>query len=470
MAVPAHDQRDYMFATKYNLPIKPVLEGGDISQSAWEGEGTHINSDFANGLDIEKASEAILRRLEESGQGAARITYKLRDWLISRQRYWGAPIPIVYCDSCGAVPVPYSQLPVKLPFDVEFRPDGKSPLHYCDEFTSTTCPNCGGAARREVDTMDTFVCSSWYELRYPDAHNSEKPFDKELLKKMLPVDKYVGGKEHSILHLIYARFIFKALRDCGYFEIDEPFVSLVQQGQILGPDGLKMSKSLGNTISPDDYIDVHGCDVFRTYLMFGFNYFDGGPWSDDGIVGVSNFMRRFIKLVERVMGAGECTADYDEHEKKLDQALHIAIKGMTSDLQAFKFNTAIAKMMTLYNSISDYMTSGRNTKALQEAVRIFIRLMAPAAPHVCEELWESVGETSSILLSGWPQWDESKLVVDNITIAVQFNGKLKTTIQTPHDASEEQVLEQARECVPGGAQILREIYIPKRTVNFVIKR
>jgi len=469
MAVPAHDQRDYMFATKFGLPIIPVLAGGDISKEAFEGDGPHINCGYADGMNVEDAKAAILGRLAETGSGSEKVNYKLRDWLISRQRYWGAPIPIIYCGKCGTVPVPEADLPVELPFDVEFRPEGKSPLYYCDEFRNTRCPVCGAPAQREVDTMDTFMCSSWYELRYPDANNAAQAFDPALLSKMLPVDKYVGGKEHATMHLIYARFICKALRDCGWLDIGEPFPSLVHQGIVLGADGQKMSKSKGNTISPDKYIDAHGSDVFRAYLMFGFNYVDGGPWSDDGIAAVAAFVRRFVALAEQVFAMGKPSSEYGEAEKELDYALHSAIQGATSDYNAFKFNTAIAKMMILYNEISGYMAPKKNTQTLQNAVRAFVQMMAPAAPHVCEELWQLSGAKTSVFLSRWPQCDEAKLKRDTVEIPVQVNGKLRKTIEAPAQAGREEILDMARRLVPAGATIVKEVYVPGRIVNFVVR-
>jgi leucyl-tRNA synthetase len=293
MAVPAHDERDFAFATKFNLPITRVIEGGD--ELPFTGYGPLVNSGEFDGLKANKAKEAIVSKLKSEELGDWKVNYRLRDWLVSRQRYWGAPIPIVHCEKCGTVPVPEDQLPIKLPYDVEFTPDGKSPLAKCDDFVNTTCPHCGGPAKREVDTLDTFVCSSWYYLRYADNKNTEKAFDPETINKMLPVDKYVGGPEHACMHLLYARFITKALRDMGYLNFDEPFISLRHQGLILGPDGLKMSKSKGNTISPDDYINEYGADVFRMYLMFGFDYTEGGAWSDDGI----KAMAKFVDRVER---------------------------------------------------------------------------------------------------------------------------------------------------------------------------
>ncbi|KAJ50443.1 leucyl-tRNA ligase [Clostridium tetanomorphum DSM 665] len=295
MAVPAHDERDFAFATKYDLPIERVIEGGD--SLPYTEAGIMINSDEFNGMNSDEGRKAIVEKLSKNGLGTEKINYRLRDWLVSRQRYWGAPIPIIHCDKCGIVPVPESQLPVELPYNVEFAPDGKSPLAKSEEFINTTCPVCGGHARREADTLDTFVCSSWYYLRYPDNKNSEKAFDSELINEILPVDKYVGGPEHACMHLLYARFITKALRDMGYLNFDEPFLSLTHQGLILGPDGQKMSKSKGNTIAPDDYIKEYGSDVFRMYLMFGFDYSEGGAWSDDTIKAIG----RFIDRVERIL-------------------------------------------------------------------------------------------------------------------------------------------------------------------------
>lgn len=335
MAVPAHDERDFAFATKYDLPIERVIEGGD--SLPYTEAGIMINSDEFNGMNSDEGRKAIVEKLSKNGLGTEKINYRLRDWLVSRQRYWGAPIPIIHCDKCGIVPVPESQLPVELPYNVEFAPDGKSPLAKSEEFINTTCPVCGGHARREADTLDTFVCSSWYYLRYPDNKNSEKAFDSELINEILPVDKYVGGPEHACMHLLYARFITKALRDMGYLNFDEPFLSLTHQGLILGPDGQKMSKSKGNTIAPDDYIKEYGSDVFRMYLMFGFDYSEGGAWSDDTIKAIG----RFIDRVERIL---DSCRDYinnpnndkhslDKSEKELNYVRHFTIKSITEDVK-----------------------------------------------------------------------------------------------------------------------------------------
>ena len=340
MAVPAHDERDYAFATKFNLPIEKVIDGG--TKELFTEDGILVNSGEFNGLTSAEAREAIVAKLEKMNLGRKKVNYRLRDWLVSRQRYWGAPIPIVHCEKCGTVPVPEDQLPVELPYDVEFTPDGKSPLAKCDSFMHTTCPKCGGDALRDPDTLDTFVCSSWYYLRYADNKNSEKAFDPDIINKMLPVDKYVGGPEHACMHLLYARFVTKALRDMGYLNFDEPFLSLTHQGLILGPDGQKMSKSKGNTISPDDYISQYGSDVFRLYLMFGFAYEEGGAWSDDGIKSIARFVDRAERLLDNAIEAikaGGSKTTIDKAEKELNYWRHNAIKGVTEDAEKLQFNT-----------------------------------------------------------------------------------------------------------------------------------
>lgn len=379
MAVPAHDERDFAFATKYDLPIERVIEGGD--SLPYTEAGIMINSDEFNGMNSDEGRKAIVEKLSKNGLGTEKINYRLRDWLVSRQRYWGAPIPIIHCDKCGIVPVPESQLPVELPYNVEFAPDGKSPLAKSEEFINTTCPVCGGHARREADTLDTFVCSSWYYLRYPDNKNSEKAFDSELINEILPVDKYVGGPEHACMHLLYARFITKALRDMGYLNFDEPFLSLTHQGLILGPDGQKMSKSKGNTIAPDDYIKEYGSDVFRMYLMFGFDYSEGGAWSDDTIKAIG----RFIDRVERIL---DSCRDYinnpnndkhslDKSEKELNYVRHFTIKSITEDVKKMQFNTCIARLMEFTNALSKYMNEEvKNASFLKECILDFIRLIA----------------------------------------------------------------------------------------------
>lgn len=481
MAVPAHDERDYAFADKFNLPIQKVIEGG--SEELFTEDGILVNSDEFNGLSSAEAREAIVAKLEKTDLGRKKVNYRLRDWLVSRQRYWGAPIPIVHCEKCGTVPVPEEQLPVELPYDVEFTPDGKSPLAKCDSFMHTTCPKCGGEALRDPDTLDTFVCSSWYYLRYADNKNSEKAFDPEIINKILPVDKYVGGPEHACMHLLYARFITKALRDMGYLNFDEPFLSLTHQGLILGPDGQKMSKSKGNTISPDDYITQYGSDVFRLYLMFGFAYEEGGAWSDDGIKSMARFVDRAERLldnaIEAIKAGGSKTA-IDKAEKELNYWRHNAIKGVTEDADKLQFNTAIARMMEFTNALSKYLAvDDKNTGFLKEAIEDYIKLIAPFAPHFSEEMWNSLNPSEdskaySIFNKNWPVFDPSALVKDEIEIAIQVNGKIKNKIMIAADLSEEEIKTASLEdpsikAVTEGKTIVKVIVIKGRLVNIVIK-
>lgn len=481
MAVPAHDERDYAFADKFNLPIQKVIEGG--SEELFTEDGILVNSDEFNGLSSAEAREAIVAKLEKTDLGRKKVNYRLRDWLVSRQRYWGAPIPIVHCEKCGTVSVPEEQLPVELPYDVEFTPDGKSPLAKCDSFMHTTCPKCGGEALRDPDTLDTFVCSSWYYLRYADNKNSEKAFDPEIINKILPVDKYVGGPEHACMHLLYARFITKALRDMGYLNFDEPFLSLTHQGLILGPDGQKMSKSKGNTISPDDYITQYGSDVFRLYLMFGFAYEEGGAWSDDGIKSMARFVDRAERLldnaIEAIKAGGSKTA-IDKAEKELNYWRHNAIKGVTEDADKLQFNTAIARMMEFTNALSKYLAvDDKNTSFLKESIEDYIKLIAPFAPHFSEEMWNSLNPSEdskaySIFNKNWPVFDPSALVKDEIEIAIQVNGKIKNKIMIAADLSEEEIKTASLEdpsikAVTEGKTIVKVIVIKGRLVNIVIK-
>ncbi|MDR1409818.1 MAG: leucine--tRNA ligase, partial [Oscillospiraceae bacterium] len=352
MAVPAHDERDYAFAAKYGLPIHEVIaDRQGVSQPLPYCEhGSLINSGKYTGLSTEDAKKTIAADLAAINMGNEKINYRLRDWSVSRQRYWGAPIPIVYCEDCGAVPVPESELPVQLPYDVEFRPSGQSPLASHEGFLNCTCPKCGKPATREADTMDTFVCSSWYYLRYPDAHNAAEPWGADKAKYFMPVDKYVGGVEHAAMHLLYARFIYKALRDMGYVFGDEPFQSLVHQGVILGGDGYKMSKTRGNTVAPDEYVQKYGSDVFRLYLAFGFSYIDGGPWKDEGILAIARFFSKFQNAVETFIEESEdCKPAVPD--KELDYVRHNTIRLVTADIERFQFNTAVARLMELVTAI-----------------------------------------------------------------------------------------------------------------------
>ena len=371
MGVPAHDARDYDFAVKYNIPIIRVISGPDDTLPYTE-DGILVNSTGFDGIKSEEARKAIINKLVTMGKGEHKINYRLRDWLVSRQRYWGAPIPVIHCDHCGVVPVPYEDLPVKLPYNVEFKPDGKSPLAKSEEFMHVKCPVCGRDAHRDPDTLDTFVCSSWYYLRYPDAHNDKAPFDPEVINKMLPVDKYVGGAEHACMHLLYSRFITKALRDMGYLKFDEPFKSLVHQGVILGPDGFRMSKTRGNVVSPDDYVSKYGSDVFRLYLMFGFSYTEGGPWNDDGIKAIIKFLEKIEKVAIDIIRLKPTKYDaIGKDEKDLLYARHYAIKNVDRDMNNFSFNTSIARMMEFLNALIKYNgLENKNVKVLKSSLEV----------------------------------------------------------------------------------------------------
>ncbi|MBS5949802.1 MAG: leucine--tRNA ligase [Clostridium sp.] len=481
MAVPAHDERDFAFATKFNLPIERVItsKNGKNDELPYCEYGKLVNSGEFDGLTTEEAKEKIVEKLASKELGSAKVNYRLRDWLVSRQRYWGAPIPMIHCEDCGIVPVPENQLPVELPYDVEFAPDGKSPLAKCESFINTTCPKCGKPAKREADTLDTFVCSSWYQLRYPDNKNTEIAFDKDIVNKMLPVDKYVGGPEHACMHLLYARFITKALRDMGYLDFDEPFKSLTHQGLILGPDGLKMSKSKGNTISPNDYISEYGSDVFRMYLMFGFAYVEGGAWSDDGLKSVARFIDRIERYLETAIEAinkGENNkTTIDKAEKELNFWLNNAIKGVTEDSEKMQFNTAIARMMEFVNAFSKYLQEDvMNLEFLKNTCIDFLKILAPFAPHFAEEQWSLLGLNFSIFNETWPKFDPKALVKDEVEIAIQVNGKIKAKINVPTDLDEEGIkaASLANENVVAateGKNIVKVIVIKGRLVNIVVK-
>ncbi len=481
MAVPAHDERDFAFASKFNLPIERVITDKQDNEPALPfcEHGILVNSGQFDGLTTDEAKKAIVSELEKDELGKMKVNFRLRDWLVSRQRYWGAPIPVIYCDECGIVPVPEKDLPVELPYNVEFTPDGKSPLGKCEEFINTTCPHCGKPAKREADTLDTFVCSSWYYLRYPDNKNTDAPFDPELINKMLPVDKYVGGPEHACMHLLYARFITKALRDMGYLKFDEPFLSLTHQGLILGPDGLKMSKSKGNTISPDDYIKEFGADVFRMYLMFGFAYVEGAAWSDDGVKSVARFVDRIERTLEScrdIINASEnIKTTIDSEEKDLNFWRHTAIKGVSEDAEKMQFNTAIARLMEFTNALHKYIQADtKNPKFLKETVVDFLKLLAPFAPHFTEEQWNLLGHNSTIFNEKWPEFNPAALVKDEVEIAIQVNGKIKAKIMIPSNLDEEGIKKASLEnetikANTEGKNIIKVIVIKGRLVNIVVK-
>ena len=453
MGVPAHDERDFEFAKKFNLPIrKVILKPGtnpeDELESAYIEPGIMINSGKYNGMNSEEAWEKIVEDLSKEGIAKKTVKYRLRDWLISRQRYWGAPIPIVYCEKCGEVPVPEDQLPVLLPYNVDFKPTGESPLARCEEFINTTCPKCGAPAKRDPDTMDTFVDSSWYYLRYFTPHLDTAPFDKELVKIWCPVDKYVGGAEHATMHLLYARFITKALRDAGHIEFDEPFLSLYHQGTITNK-GAKMSKSKGNVVNPDDFVSKYGSDVFRLYLMFMGRYDEGGDWSDEGINGMWRFVNRVYNFVldnRELLRSVKPRDKYDlnllgDYAKAIYRKTHKTIKKVTDDIDTFNFNTAIAALMELFNLLSEFdknLHDDLTREVFVHCMKRFIIMLGPLAPHLAEELWEISGENESLFVgSKWVEPDESALKEEEVTVVAQVNGKVRARIKVPIDLDDE---------------------------------
>ena len=457
MAVPGHDERDYEFAKKYNLEVIKVVECED-DEIPFTGTGIIINSELINGLNVEAAKQKIISFLEENNFGTSKINYKLKDWLISRQRYWGCPIPVVYSPDGTPHLVPDEHLPWLLPDDVDYKPRGTSPLGSSKELVDRTEAIFGKGWKPEIDTMDTFVCSSWYYLRYPDSCNTKKPFSKESLH-WLPVDCYVGGSEHATMHLLYARFITKALRDLGHLGFDEPFKKLFHQGTIT-KDGAKMSKSKGNTVSPDKFIEDYGSDIFRTYLMFMGPFDDGGDWSDSGITGISRF-------VNKVWNKFTCDASIVAPADKDIKVLHKTVKAVTRDLDSMKFNTAISKLMELMNHFS-------SIKINNDFRITFLKLLAPIAPHLCEELWMREGHSSTIFDESWPDFDEKLIIDDMLTIVIQINGKLRSSIYLPNGTSKEKVLDLCKE-IPKidqylkGKSIIKEIYVPGKLVNLVLK-
>jgi len=480
MAVPAHDQRDFEFAKKFDLPIRKVIlpEGCDQDhelQEAFIEPGKMANSSKYNGLNSRVGGERIADALEKMKLGRRCVNYKLRDWLVSRQRYWGAPIPIVYCQACGTVPVPEEDLPVLLPKDVDFSLQGmgKSPLATNQDFVQTACPQCGGSARREVDTMDTFVCSSWYFLRYLSPHNNERPFDPELVRKWLPVDQYVGGAEHAVMHLLYARFVTKVLYDMDYIHFEEPFIKLVHQGTIT-KDGSKMSKSKGNVVSPDQFIGGYGSDTFRIYLMFMGSYQDGGDWSDEGIVGISRFLNRVWRLVHMVQENRVMASEVSIEE--LNRIKHYTVQQVGQDLDRFHFNTAISRIMEFVNALYLHLvetpTELTQKEFFHEAMHTIVLLISPFAPHLGEELWEHLGNKNSVFLEKWPTYDPRFLEKRELTIVIQVNGKVRSRILVPADISEgdlkERALNDQRVKLYVDKGVKRVVVVPGKLVNIVI--
>lgn len=474
MAVPAHDERDFEFAKKFNLPVRTVVApphwSGEELTEAYTEPGTMVDSGQFTGLPSDQGYEAICALLEEKGWGKHSVIYRLRDWLISRQRYWGAPIPIIYCDRCGIVPVPEKDLPVLLPPDAEFKPTGESPLKHCPTFVNTTCPQCSGTARRETDTMDTFMCSSWYFLRYTSPKTKHAPFDYGKMKYWLPVDLYTGGAEHAVMHLFYARFFIKALRDMGLVHFDEPFTRLFNQGTIVYR-GDKMSKSRGNVVAPDEYVAELGADAVRGYLMFIGPWELGGEWNDNGIVGVSRWLNRVWTLV---------TTNYVSHavapadEKECLHVVHKTIKKVTADLERFRFNTMLASLMEFTNYLSKVKESGTVSGSVwREAIDRFLLLLAPAAPHLAEESWTQTGHPYSIHNQAWPEYDEELVREEQITLAIQINGRLRDKVLVPASLSEAEAKELAlsRDRVKAhidGKKVNNVIYVPNRVVNIVV--
>lgn len=493
MAVPTHDTRDFAFAKKYNMPMKVVIApenntslDASTMTEAYTEEGVLVNSGEFNGIKNTKAKKAITQWAVDKGFGEFKTQYRLRDWLISRQRYWGAPIPVVYCDKCGIQPVPENQLPVLLPKDVDFSVVGKSPITTSKTFKDTVCPVCGGHAVRETDTMDTFVCSSWYYLRYSDARNSEECFNKDKVNHWLPVDQYVGGIEHAILHLLYSRFFTKALRDCGLLDFDEPFKNLLTQGMVL-KDGSKMSKSKGNTVDPDEIFENYGADTARLFILSDSPPARDFDWSDAGVEGCYKFLNRVWRLIST--NQDNISLDYpkfvagslkDKSNDDLVRTVHIAIKGITNDISNdFQFNTVISKYRELTNAIYDWQTKKSNLtdedkQVLSFAVVSLIKLMSPVAVHLTEEAWHDLGGEKSIHEEPWCEWDENLAKSSSITLVVQVNGKVKDKIEVDESLDQEEMKQVALnsekvKALTEGKTIVKTIVVPKKLVNIVVK-
>ena len=464
MAVPAHDERDYDFAKKFGIDIIPVIEGGDIAKAAYTGDGVVINSDFLNGLTNKADSIArMIKFLEEKGVGEGGVQYKMKDWAFNRQRYWGEPIPIVHCEHCGMVAVPYEELPLRLPTMKDFKPGegGESPLAALPEYVNCKCPKCGKDAKRETDTMPQWAGSSWYFLRYIDPKNESALADKEKLNYWLPVDWYNGGMEHVTRHLIYSRFWHKFLYDIGAVPCDEPYAKRTAQGLILGPDGEKMSKSRGNVVDPNVVVDEFGADVLRLYILFMGDYEKSAPWSENSVRGCKRVLERVAGLTDLARGKGE--------SEKLASATHKLVKKVTSDIDSMKFNTAIAAMMGYVNDVYD-----AGTMTLDE-LSVFVRLLAPFAPHIAEEIYATVlGNSELCALAAWPSYDESKTVDATVEMAVQINGKLRATIVVPAGAEKDVVLAAAMQeervsSMVEGKTVVKEILVPNKILNLVVR-
>ena len=468
MAVPAHDDRDKEFAQKYNLDIIPVIDE----------DNKMINSEEFNGMDASKAFDGIVEKLAKENRGKKTVNYRLRDWLLSRQRYWGCPIPVVYCDDCGIVPVDKKDLPVLLPTDVEFTGKGESPLTTSKEFATTACPCCGKEARREVDTMDTFVDSSWYFLRYIDPKNTEEPFSKEMVNKWMPVDQYIGGVEHAIMHLLYSRFFVKAFKSMGMLDFDEPFKNLLTQGMVL-MDGSKMSKSKGNTVSPIEIINKYGADTARLFVLFAAPPERDLDWSEQGVEGCFRFLNRVYRLVDELAEVAKSNAEVKavtKEDKAMRLVIHSTLKKVTADLsEKFGFNTAIAALMELINEMYKYKElDTRNDGIIREGIETIVTILAPFTPHVGEELWTMIGKEGSVFNISWPSYDESALVQDEVEVIVQVNGKLRAKVSMDANISREDMEKVAMEdakvqAAIEGKNVVKVIAVPKKLVNIVVK-
>lgn len=487
MAVPAHDQRDFEFAKKYNLPIKVVIQppGSELDPRTMTGayvdEGIMVNSGPFSGMGSQEGKKAVTAYLEERGWGQHQVNYRLRDWLISRQRYWGVPIPILYCAKCGTVPVPEKSLPVLLPYDVAFKPTGESPLKDCPEFVNAACPRCGGPASRETDTMDTFVCSSWYYFRYTSPREEKGPWERAKVDRWLPVDQYIGGVEHAILHLLYSRFFTKFLCDIGLVGCEEPFTNLLTQGMVL-KDGAKMSKSKGNIVSPEEIMSKYGADTTRLFILFAAPPERDLEWSDQGVEGCARFLNRVWRIVSAVLPEVKKAVlpkkDLVGVNRELRRLTHATIKKVTEDIERFSFNTAISAVMELVNGIYQFRDRvpqvDRDPGALREATETVVILLAPFAPHISEELWEWLGQKESIHRQPWPEYDPGLLVEERVTVVVQINGKVRGRIMlpptaTPQEMQDEALREPRIRQLLAGKTMSKVVTVPGRLINIVVK-
>lgn len=486
MAVPAHDQRDFDFAVKYDLPIRQVIKNDDVSEadeslaSAFAGDGFMINSGEFNGLSVGEGQQKIIAYMEAHNIGQAAVNFRLRDWLISRQRYWGAPIPMIYCPQCGQVPVPFKDLPVLLPEDVNFKITGESPLNYVESFYKTSCPLCNGEARRETDTMDTFVCSSWYFDRFCSPHANELPFEPDQANYWMPVDQYIGGVEHAILHLMYARFFTKFLYDIKMLDCQEPFSNLLTQGMVL-KDGSKMSKSKGNVISPEEIIGQYGADTARLFILFASPPERDLEWSDQGVEGCYRFLNRVWRLVQDYRHyfneePAEIKPDsFNPIDKELYYKIHATVKKVSEDIEErFNFNTAISAIMELCNQLNSYRESpDKNAALIKLAIKNLLILLSPFSPHICEELWEMTGHTESVHHQPWPQYDPQALILDEVEMVIQISGKVKERIKVPLNTSREDLEQIALNnnkimALTEDRKIIKIIVVPNKLINIVV--